>query len=194
MVETGSQQELEQRLALVGPKDTAIGFFFNAALQVVRNEGDAAALARCHEAVDGRFMAFFSYPVGTLNQLLYAAARSLSEKHGGFDAAMRQLGHQMVPGYLESAAGRALLMLAGGEPRRTLHSLPPAYRAAMRHGDCLARGLTSSSGLLVFADCTLPTEYLEGAVRAVFDTLRVGTVKVAGRREGVSKTEIEVSW
>ena len=195
MAETGSQQELEQRLALVGPEDTARGFFFNAALQVVRDMGDAAALERCHEAAGGgRFMAFFSYPVSALDQLLHTAAWVLSQKHGGFDAAMRHLGHQVVPDYLASSAGRALRMLAGGEPRRTLHSLPSSYRTTVRHGDCSVRGLTSNAGIVVFTGCSLPTAYLEGAVRGVFDSMRMEKVKVVGRRRGPGDTQISVSW
>ena len=195
MAETGSQEELEQRLALIGPEDTARGIFFNAALQVVRDEGDAAALERCHEAAGGgRFMSFFSYPVGALNQLLYAAAWALSPKHGGFDAAMRHLGQQLVPDYLESPAGRALRMLAGGEPRRTLHSLPSSYRATVRHGACVVRGLTLNAGTLAFTGCALPTAYLEGAVRGVFDSMRIGKAKVVGQRLSPGDTEIVVTW
>ncbi|MGZ3461719.1 MAG: TIGR02265 family protein [Archangium sp.] len=194
-MEKGSQHELEQRLALSRPEDTLRGYFFTGALQAVRELGDEAALSRCIEAAGGdRFMAFFSYPVGSLNRLLYAAAWALSETHGGFETAMRHLGRQVAPDYLESSAGRVLLMLAGGEPRRLLNGFPSAYRTSIRQGECLVQWTGPSSGLVAIKGSTLPMEYFEGAVRGIFETTGVAEVKASGRQVFLNEAEIEVSW
>jgi uncharacterized protein (TIGR02265 family) len=194
-MEKGSRQELEHRLALCGPEDTLRGFFFHGALEEVRGLGDPAALGRCIEAAGGdRFMTFFSYPVGALNRLLYAAAWELSEKHDGFGGALRHLGQRIAPVYLGSSAGRVLLMMAGGEPRRLLEGLPSAYRTSVRHGVCSVQWTGPSRGLVRIQGSTLPTEYLEGALRGVFESSKVANVKAHGRQVSLSDTEIDVSW
>jgi uncharacterized protein (TIGR02265 family) len=195
VAETGSQQELEQRLALAGPGDTLHGFFFNGALKVVRGLGDAVVLSQCIQAAGGdRFRAFFSYPVSSLNRLLYAAAWALDETHGGFDAAMRHLGTQVVSDYLESSAGRVLVKLAGRGPKQLLHSLPSVYRTSVQHGGCSVRWSGSNACAFVLEGNTLPTEYVEGATRGLFDSLRMANVKVSGKRVSLSHSEMELSW
>jgi uncharacterized protein (TIGR02265 family) len=194
-MEKGSQQELEQRLVLSRPEDTLRGFFFTGALDVVRELNDPRALKRCIEAAGGsRFMAFFCYPVGVLNRLLYTAAWELSERHGGFDAAMRRLGQQVAPEYLESGAGRVLVMLAGGEPRRMLNGFPSAWRTSIRHGECSVRWTGPVRGIVAIKGSTLPCEYLVGAVRGLFETTKVADVNATGRQVSLSETEVEVSW
>ena len=173
-MEKGSQQELEQRLALGGPEDTLRGLFFTGALEVVRGLEEPAALERCIEASGAeRFMTFFSYPVGTLNRLLYAAAWELSGRHDGFSGAMRYLGNGS-PVYLQSGAGRVLLMLAGGEPRRMLDGIPSAYRTAVQHGLCSVQWAGPARGRVIFQGSTLPAEYLEGAVPGPLRVLEGG--------------------
>lgn len=194
-MEKGSQQELEHRLALSGPEDTLRGFFFNGALEVVRSLEDPSALERCIRAAGGeRFMTFFSYPVGALNRLLYAAAWELSGTHGGFGGALRYLGQRVAPVYLQSGAGRVLLMLAGGEPRRMLEGLPSAYRTSVRQGECTVQWSGPTRGRVLVKGSTLPTEYLEGALRGVFECTRVAEVNATGRQVSLRDTEIDVSW
>ncbi len=194
-MEKGSQQELEQRLALCRPEDTLRGFFFTGALGVVRGLNDDVALRRCIDAAGGsRFMAFFSYPISALNRLLYVAAWALSERHGGFEAAMRSLGHQVAPEYLESGAGRVLLMLAGGEPRRMINGFPSAWRTSVRHGECVVRWTGPGSGIVTVRGSTLPCDYVVGAVRGLFEAAKVAGVNATGRQVSLSETEVEVSW
>jgi uncharacterized protein (TIGR02265 family) len=194
-MEMGSQQELEQRLALARPEDTIRGFFFNGALAVVRGLEDEVALNRCIEAAGGNsFLTFFSYPVSSLNQLLYTAAWVLSEKHGGFTGAMRYLGHRVAPDYLASAAGRALLLLSGREPKRMLDNLPMAYRTSVQHGECSLRWNGPSSGTIVIRGNTLPMEYFEGSVQGFFESTKMTQMKALGRGLSLSDWEIDVSW
>ena len=194
-MEIGSQQELEQRLALARPEDTLRGFFFTGALELVRSLDDAVVLNRCVEAAGGdRFMAFFSYPVTSLNRMLYTAAWALSETRGGFGGALRALGHRVVPDFLDSAAGGALLRLAGRDPKRLLTSLPAGYRTVILHGECSVRWTTPTSGTLVVRNNTIPMEYLEGAAQGIYELTKIANVKVVGRRGGLTDSEIDVSW
>lgn len=194
-MEKGSPQELEQRLALCGPEDTLRGYFFTGALETVRGLDDEGALNRCIEAAGGsRFMDFFSYPAGALNRLLYTAAWALSERHGGFAAAMQHLGHAVAPEYLASGAGRVMLMLAGGDPRGMLNGFPSAFRTSVGHGECSVRWTGPGSGVVIVKGSTLPSEYLVGAVRGLFEATKVAHVKATGREVSLSETEVEVSW
>jgi uncharacterized protein (TIGR02265 family) len=194
-MQTGSQQELEQRLSLASPEDTLRGFFFTAAMKVVRKECDETALSRCLEAGgEGRFMAFFSYPIGPWLRLLYAAAWALSEKHGGFDAAMRHLGRSVVPEYLESSAGRLLTMLPVATPRLLLAKVPPAYRTAVLHGECSLSWSGANTCLLVFKGTALPLPYIEGGISGLLDLLRVKGVKVTGRQVDPLESEVSITW
>ena len=88
--ESGSSQDLERRLAVVGPRDTTKGFLFGTALEVVKNQGTAAALRRCAAAAgSAHFMPFFSYPIATLLKLTYAVARELRSPYlKDFDGAV----------------------------------------------------------------------------------------------------------
>lgn len=195
VAEVGSQQELEQRLALIGPADTLHGFFFNGALGVVRGLGDTVALNQCIQAAGSdRFRAFFSYPARSLLRLLYAAAWVLREAHGGFGASMWYLGTQVVPDYLESSAGRVLVTLAGGGPKSMLHSLPSIYRTSVQHGSCSVRWTGSHGGIVVLEGITVPTEYLAGSMWSVFESLRMKNVKVSGRQLSLNHSELEISW
>ncbi|PTL78999.1 DUF2378 family protein [Vitiosangium sp. GDMCC 1.1324] len=194
-MEKGSREELEQRLALCGPEDTVRGYFFNGVLEAVRDLEDPAVLNRCIEAAGGdRFMTFFSYPVGSLNRLLYTAAWALSERLEGFDVAMRYLGQKVAPTYLESRAGRVLVLLAGGVPKLMLNGFPSAYRTSVRHGECSVRWSGSHNGIVSIQGSTLPAEFFEGAVRGIFENTRVADVKTTGRQLSLRDAEIDVSW
>ena len=194
-MERGSREELAERLALCGPEHTVRGFFFTGALEAVRALGGAGALARCVEAAgDEPFLTFFHYPVAALNRLLYVAAWSLSETCGGFDAAMRHLGERVAPEYLGSGAGRVLVMLAGGEPKRMLDGLPAAFRTSIRHGDCTVRWVGPQRAVIVIQGTTVPPVYFEGSVRGVFITTRLARVTTVERSRGLTDSEIEVSW
>ncbi|HYO66695.1 MAG TPA: TIGR02265 family protein, partial [Archangium sp.] len=158
-----TQQQLEQRLAVVGPKDTTRGFLFGSALELMRTEGSAESLKRCVEAAgSGNFTAFFSYPVSTFLKLTYAAAQELSDKHGGFDAAMQHLGFRVAPRFLESTTGRMLLSLVGKEPRRLIESMPSAYKTAWDHGACSLTWTGAKSGRIDYVNA-IPAPYFAGS-------------------------------
>lgn len=193
--EAGSRHELEQRLSHLKPEDVLRGFFFSGALERVRALGDPAALERCTEAAGGnRFMSFFSYPATSLVRLLYTAAWALGDSHGGFGGALRYLGRYVAMDYMRSSSGRALLMLGGKQPTRTVNSFPAAYRLALNHGSCTVRWTERSGGTVTLQCHSLPMEYLEGAVGGIFESNLLTNVKVVGRQVALGLSEIDVSW
>jgi uncharacterized protein (TIGR02265 family) len=186
--------ELEQRLASLTPKDTTRGFLFNAALDLVRSEAGEDAVKRCLEAAGSSgFTAFFSYPVSTLVQLIHAAAHELSDRYGGFDEALRQLGAQVAPHFLGSATGRMLLSLMGKEPQQRFDSLPTAYRMWWDHGSCSLTWVSPRSGRLHY-DNAMPVAYLVGSVMPLLTGPRLQGARVNGRQTGPTTSEVDFSW
>jgi|GEM_PF-739511 len=195
MTDKGSPQELEDRLALTAPEHTLRGFFFTGVFEQVRPLGDPELLRRCVDAAGGdRFMFFFSYPVGAMTRLLYTAAWALRGPQGDFGQVMRHLGQEIAPDYLESGAGRVLVLLSGGEPRRLLNGFPSAYRTAVRHGDCLVTWMGPNAARITIQGSPLPAEYYEGAVRGVFACTKVAQVATVARQVSLLLTEVDVSW
>ncbi|WNG40907.1 DUF2378 family protein [Archangium violaceum] len=190
----GSQKELEQRLAVVGPKDTTRGFLFVAALELVKTEGSADALKRCMEAAGNtNFTAFFSYPVATMLKLSYAAARELSGKYNGFDGAMQQLGFRAAPRFLESTTGKMLLSLVGKDPKRLIDSMPSAYKAAWDHGTCSLTWNGPKSGRLAYVNA-VPVAYFSGSVLQILSAAQLKNAQAIGRQTSLTEFTVDFSW
>jgi uncharacterized protein (TIGR02265 family) len=194
-VGAGSQQDLEQRLSAVRPMDSMRGIFFNGVLSAVRAEGDARLWKKCVEAAgNDRFMDVFTYPVGALLKLLYTAAWGLSEKYGGFEEALRHLGRQMSPDFMQSAAGRMMLALAGMDAKRLISILPAGYRASVHHGECIVEWTGPRSSVVRLKDNLIPCWYYEGSLRETLGAGRLPGVEVKGKDLGTSGCELAVSW
>jgi uncharacterized protein (TIGR02265 family) len=191
---TAKQLDLEQRLAVLTPTDTTRGFLFNAALELVKGDVGEDALKRCHEASGGLgFTAFFSYPVGTLLKLVYAAAHELSGRYGGFDEALRQLGDRGAPRFLESATGKRLLAQVDTEPRRLVDSLPTAYRMAWDHGTCSLTWTGPRSGRVSYENA-MPVAYFAGSVSRMLTAARLTGPRVTGRQVGLTACAVDFAW
>jgi uncharacterized protein (TIGR02265 family) len=191
----GSVRELEQRLALLSPADTARGYFFNCALEQIRHEADEAVLKRCLE-VSGREkpVAFFNYPISALLRLLYDAAWTLSEKYQGFEGALRYLGRQVGQEFLNSAVGKALLLLSMRNPKQLVDSLPSAYKTGWQHGTGSVRWTGPGRCIARIQGNVIPYPYFEGVFQSVFKALGLEHVRVKGRQVGPADTEYEISW
>jgi uncharacterized protein (TIGR02265 family) len=190
----GTQQQLEQRLALVGPKDTTRGFLFGSAMELVRTEGNAEALKRCVDAAgSGNFTAFFSYPVSTFLKLTYAAARELSAKHGGFDGAMQHLGMRVAPRFLESTTGKMLLSLVGKEPKRLIDSMPSAYKTAWDHGTCSLTWTGPKSGRVDYVNA-VPGAYFAGSLMQILNAAQLKGPRATVRQNTLTEFSVEFSW
>jgi uncharacterized protein (TIGR02265 family) len=190
----GSERELERRLALATPADTMRGFFFNGALEAVRELGDEA-VRRCLEAGgETSFTSFFRYPVTAYLRVIYTAAWLLQETRGGFEAAMRHVGYMAAPPYLSSAVGRALLLVNQKNPKLLINSLPTAYQAAVSYGECSVLWTGARSGLLRTKHDFMPHLIHQGALLALFDAMGTRNVRVTGEQVGTLDNEIVFSW
>lgn len=188
------QQELQRRLATVGPKDTTRGFLFSSALELVRSQGGAEGLKRCVEVTGGgSFTAFFSYPVNTFLKLVYTAAQELGDKYGGFDGAMQQLGFRAAPPFLESTSGKMLLSLVGKEPRRLFDSMPSAYKTAWNHGTCSLVWTGSRSGRFTYGNA-VPVSYFTGSVLQILSAAQLEGAQAVGHQASLTECSVDFSW
>ncbi|HZH13330.1 MAG TPA: TIGR02265 family protein [Archangium sp.] len=188
------QRELEQRLGAVGPKDTTRGFLFGSALDLVRTEVGPDAFKRCVDtAGSSSFTAFFSYPVNTFLKLTYAAAQELSDKHGGFDAAMQHLGFRVAPRFLESTTGKMLLSLVGKEPRRFIDSMPSAYKTAWDHGACSLTWTGSRSGRIDYVNA-IPAPYFAGSVLQILNAAQLQGIRATPQQRSLTEFSVDFSW
>ncbi|WP_257457211.1 DUF2378 family protein [Archangium lipolyticum] len=190
-----SPQELERRLAVVRPGDTACGYFFNCALDEIRRQGDAALLRRSIDvAGQEKFAAFFNYPITSLLQLVYTAAWGLSEKHGGFEGAMWHLGSHVAQEFLRNTVGRTMLLLAGKNPKRLAEGLPSAYRTGWQHGASTVQSSGPGRYTAFIHGNVIPHPYFEGVLSEVLIATGVANVKVTGRQIGPADSEFSLSW
>ncbi|CAM4173064.1 DUF2378 family protein [Corallococcus sp. ZKHCc1 1396] len=188
-------QDLEKRLALATPDDTARGMFFNGALNAVRILGGDAAVERCLASVpEKKFVDFFNYPVSGFLKLAFTGAQLMGPQLGGFDVMMRKMGTQATTDFLSSAAGKTLLLLAGDSPKRLVTNLPTGYRAAVSYGERSVDWSGDRTGRLVMKRDFMPPAYHEGVLQAVIEALGARGVKVHGKQTGTVDTEYALSW
>jgi uncharacterized protein (TIGR02265 family) len=191
----GSREDLEQRLSLVPPGDSARGLVFTTTLEMVREEAGEAALSRCIEAAEGAsFIYVFNYPMRALLRLLYTAAWELSDRYEGFEQAMSHLGARTAPDFLESTMGRMLMAMAGMNVRRLVSGVPVAYPTIYAHGSCTLRWLGASSCQLLLQGNVLPPPFLEGGLLHVLRAARAPKLVVQVRRVALTENELTISW
>lgn len=188
-------RDLERRLSLATREDTARGMFFNGVLDAVRTLGGEAAVARCLEASgEKKFVDFFNYPVAAFLELAYAAAEVMGPRFGGFEGALRRMGVQATTDFLSSTAGKTLLLLAAGSPKRLVGNLHSGYRAAVSYGERGVSWTGDKSGLFTMKRDFMPPAYHEGTLQAVIEAVGGSQVKVQGRQVGLLDTEYTLSW
>jgi uncharacterized protein (TIGR02265 family) len=191
----GSREELEQRLRLVPPGDTARGFVFTTTLSAVRNEVEEAGLRRCIVAAEGSsFVPVFRYPIRSLLRLFYAAAWELSGRYGGFEKAMWHVGARSAPDFLRSAVGKMLLAMSGMDVKRLIGGIPVAYPTVYDHGSCTLSWTGARSGQLHLQGNLLPPPFIEGGVRHVLQVVRTSGLLVEVRRVAPRENVLTVSW
>ncbi|RYZ35349.1 MAG: TIGR02265 family protein [Myxococcaceae bacterium] len=188
-------QDLEKRLALATPDDTARGMFFNGALNAVRILGGDAAVERCLASVtEKKFVDFFNYPVSGFLKLAFTGAQLMGPQLGGFDVMLRKMGTQATTDFLSSAAGKTLLLLAGDSPKRLVTNLPTGYRAAVSYGERSVDWSGDRTGRLIMKRDFMPPAYHEGVLQAVIEALGARGVQVQGKQTGPVDTEYALSW
>jgi uncharacterized protein (TIGR02265 family) len=191
----GSDEELRQRLALLGDKEAVLGVLFNAVLEVARDEGGDAVVQRCLEASEEKkFLDFFSYPGGKYLEVLYMAARLRCGSCGDFEQALRHLGQQAAENFLVSTAGRTLLVLVQNNPHRLLSSLPWAIKVGIGGVEVSMRRTSPWSGIVTVQRDFCPRPFVEGGFLATFEAAGVKGAKVRSWPTGPNTSEYELTW
>lgn len=191
----GTEAELYRRLSLATPADTVRGISIHSALEIVRTELGDEAVARCLEQCSEKhFKSFFNYTIHDYLHVVYAAAWQLSDRYGGFDAAIRRIAGGFTPGFLATTVGKAFMLLLSQGPRHLLNNMPMAFRAAASTQDISIVWTGPKSGvLLTRRDFILHLSH-EGALMSLFRALRLPNARVRGRLVGPLDNEVEFSW
>jgi uncharacterized protein (TIGR02265 family) len=187
-------EELARYRTFVKPEHTIRGFFFKGFLESLRTLGDEALVSRCLEACgQERFVDFFSYPTDLMFPMLFTALPTLAERQGGAEAALRQMGRQASTDFLESVAGRAMLLLAQS-PKPLISSLPAAFRVAMSYGSSQVEWLGPRKGRLRARGGFMPTPFHEGLVLKMLEAAGARGSQATARSEGALDIVCEFSW
>ncbi|MCY1075015.1 TIGR02265 family protein [Archangium lansingense] len=193
-MQLGSDEELKWRLSLLSSDDLMRGLFHNSVLELVRRlEGDEAVkecLAACGEA---RFLDFFNYAHYSYIKLLYAAARRMSDRFGGFERAMWEIGYAGGKAFYASAAGKVLILMAQGDPRRLLTNIPTGMQMASKHVELKVTLTGPRSGILAKRE-VMPRPHTEGGLTAMCEVAKVKGTKVSSRSLSPNENEYVVTW
>ncbi len=193
--EMGSQEELHRRCSLARPTDTVRGFSFNSILGAVQEGLGPEAVAQClAQHRDKSYVSLFNYPVRDYLQLLYSGAWLLSEKHGGFEQAVRRIAQGIAPSFFSSGLGRAFQMMTSGSPKQFITSMPLAFRSAASFGECHVAWTGPKSGVLTTRQDFLLYLNHEGGLVGLFQALKLPGAQVRGRQTGPLDNEVSFSW
>jgi uncharacterized protein (TIGR02265 family) len=188
-------KELERRQGLVKPEHTLRGFFFKGVLENLRALGDEALARRCVEACgQEHFTDFFRYPVQLMFPILFTALPALATRYGGAENALRQMGRRASIDFLESVAGRALLLLTQGRPQTWINSLPGAFTVAMSHGRGRVEWTGPQQGRLHASVSSMPAPFHEGMVLQMLEAVRARDIQVAAHDAGGLDVVCDFSW
>ncbi|WP_257450607.1 DUF2378 family protein [Archangium lipolyticum] len=191
----GTKEELQRRLSLATPADTVRGFAINNMLGALRQElGDEAVKHCLQQIAEKSIHSFFYYPVGNHLRVLYTTAWMLSEKYGGFDAAVRRIGRGLAPEFLSSVVGRAFLALTRQGPKQLIDHVPMAFRAVTTFGEGTVRWTSPKSGVLSTKRDFLLYVSHEAGLMSLFRTLKIQGAWVRGRQVGPLDNEVEFAW
>lgn len=186
---------LEQLLELATSQDTARGLFLTRTLEMVRELGDEAAVARCQEVLGRqRLMEFVNYPVTVLIRLTLVAVRELSARHGGAEQVLRLLGQKAAAGLMSSSIGTAMHTRAGNADEHIASSLQAIYKVSSNYGERSMVWLGPTHGRFTMRRSFLPMPYHEGAMVEVLERLGAREPRVLGRMLGPLDSEYDFSW
>lgn len=193
-LQLGTDEELKWRLSLLSPDDLMRGLFHNSLLELVRRlEGDEAVKQCLEVCGEARFLDFFNYAHPTYIKLLYASAWRLSDRFGGFERAIREIGYNGGLSFYASAAGKVLILMAQGDPRRLLSNIPTGMQTASKHVELKVTLTGPRSGILVKYD-VLPRLHTEGGLQAMCEVAKVKGARVTSRPLSPTENEYEVTW
>ncbi|HVG63022.1 MAG TPA: DUF2378 family protein [Hyalangium sp.] len=195
----GVELEYERRIAHATPQDTARGLFFNGVKAAVVSLGGEASMQQCQTLLsdarfERRFIDFSSYPVADFLQMALAASQVLAPQLGGHEKTQRRLGMQAMRDFLNSMAGRTLLLLSGDSPKRVMGNLVSGYRSAVSYGE---RSVTlqgeNSARVSMKRDFMLPL-YNEGVLLALLEAVHAKNPQVRARPISLLDCDYDLSW
>lgn len=193
-LQLGTDEELKWRLSLISPDDLMRGLFHNSLMELMRRlEGDEAVNECLEVCGEARFLDFFNYAHHTYIKLLYASARRLSDRFGGFERAMWEIGYDGGASFFSSAAGKVLILMAQGDPRRLLTNIPTGMQTASKHVELKVTLTGPRSGILVKHE-VMPRPHTEGGLQAMCEAAKVKGAKVRSRALTPTENEYEVTW
>lgn len=193
-LQLGTEEELKWRLSLISPDNLMRGLFHNSLLELVRRVSGDEAVKQCLEVCgEVRFLDFFNYAHHTYIKLLYASAWRLSETFGSFERAMWEIGYEGGKSFYASAAGKVLILMAQGDPRRLLSNIPTGMQTASKHVDLKVTLTGPRSGILVKHE-VMPRPHTEGGLHAMCEVAKVKGARVTSRALSPTENEYEVTW
>ncbi|WPB78854.1 TIGR02265 family protein [Archangium violaceum] len=191
----GSDEDLQQRLAMASPADTARGMFLRATLDAVRTLGDEEAVRRCQRASgEEKLVEFFTYPVSANLRMVFTAARLLEARSGSISEALRQLGRGAAECFLASTAGLALQLLARGDANRMVGNMPSMYRASVSFGVRSVVWMGPTSCRLTMRREFMPASFQEGLLLGVLQKAKARGARVIGHQLSTLESDYDVSW
>ncbi len=189
------KSDVQLKLGLASPEDTARGLFFNGLLDTARTFGGEPLVQRCLEACgQDRFMDFFNYPIRMHLQIITEAMETLVKRYATSEKVLKELGRRASSDFLESMAGRAALSLGAGNPRRLLSSLPSIYRVSMSYGEYFLSWTEPKGGRFFFRHDYLPHQVHQGVVAAILEQAGAREVRISSRQTGPLDGLCEFSW
>ncbi|MFL5353410.1 TIGR02265 family protein [Archangium sp.] len=194
-LQLGSDEELKWRLSLIAPEDLMRGLFHNSLLELVKRLEGEEAVRHCLALHGGevRFLDFFNYSHRSYLELMYVAARLLTPRFGGIERAMWELGYDGSKTFYASAAGRVLMLMAQGDPRRLLSNIPTGMQTASQHVECKVT-LTGPRSGVIFKHEVMPRPHTEGGIQAMCEVAKVKGARVTSRALNPMENEYEVTW
>jgi uncharacterized protein (TIGR02265 family) len=195
----GRESAYARYVTLPIASDTVRGLFFNGFLNVVKTHGGEQSLKQCLALLGDRrfersFISFSSYPATDFLRLAVAASQVLAPRLGGPEITARAMGRATVRDFMESMAGKTLLMLSGGAPQRLVASISSAYRAAVSFGERRVTPVGAKSAHISFKRDFLPLAHTEGVLLAVLEASTARNPQIRSRSVGTLDSEYDLSW
>jgi uncharacterized protein (TIGR02265 family) len=190
-----AEEDLCQRLTQLTPSDVVRGLVINGVLEVVRQLEGEAAMRHCQEVCgEAQFLDFFNYPSSAFLRLLHTTARLLADRQGGFEGALRLIGHRSALNFAASLSGKAMVLMAQGNPVRLISSMPTGYKLLVGAGESEVHWLEPTCGVLTLQRDTPPRQYTESGIVTLCSVLRPKELTVRSWPVGPLSNAYEIRW
>lgn len=186
--------DLNQRIAVATPGDTARGIAFNAVFHVIRELAGDAVARELDPSGTGSRIDFFAYPVADYLKLAWAAANRLEPRLGSAEKVFFALGHRTGSGVLSSALGKTLTTLSGMDPRRLLTATASGYRAIVSYGERTVAWRSDRHAHVVFKRDFMVPPYHCGVFVGSVESVGGKNVKAVGSQTAFLDAEYDVTW